>query len=94
MLGYAVLLRLNNVNAANQMPAHSARLWSDWLALQYYFRPELITVSTLPWPYPRAELLVGPLLSLPTIYSADFCSTTGYLRGVHAMTNLLEQAIN
>ena len=49
MLGYAVLLRLNNVNAANQMPAHGARLWSDWLALQYYFRPELITVSALPW---------------------------------------------
>jgi hypothetical protein len=92
MLGYAVLLRLNNVNAANQMPAHGARLWSDWLALQYYFRPELITVSALPWLTPGQSFLFGPCSSLPTIYSAEFVS--GHLRGVHAMTNLLEQAIN
>ena len=92
MLGYAVLLRLNNVNAANQMPAHGARLWSDWLALQYYFRPELITVSALPWLTPGQSFLFGPCSSLPTIYSAEFVSS--HLRGVRAMTNLLEQAIN
>jgi hypothetical protein len=56
------------------------------------FRPELITVSALPWLTPGQSFLFGPCSSLPTIYSAEFVS--GHLRGVHAMTNLLEQAIN
>ena len=42
--------------------------------------------------HPGQSFLFGPCSSLPTIYSAEFVS--GHLRGVHATTNLLEQAIN
>ena len=42
--------------------------------------------------HPRAELSLWPLFEPANDLSAEFVS--GHSRGVHAMTNLLEQAIN